>query len=280
MPSYVMITGAAGGLGKALASEYAERGHALFLTDVSSQALNTFTAGLRRMTEVDVISYACDLTDPSSADRMWAWIEKNGLVFDGLLNVAGVNHQGRFEEVDTDRLQTMVKLNIEALVSTTRRVLDHRAPGRDLRIVNVASLGIFYPLPLKAVYASSKRFVYDFSLALNDELRGDGVSVLVVCPAGLPTKPANIKGVNQHHGFWGFMTEKNVGWLADQIYDRSLKGQAVLIPGAVNVFLSWLRVLPRGVLGAYLRGHWAKAKRRSAKKESEGAGRASSKNAV
>lgn len=273
MSSYVMITGATSGLGKALAAEYAERGHPLFVTDVSPQALEIFATGLRRMVDVDIVSYACDLTEPAAVDAMWSWVETKGLVFDGLLNVAGVNKQGRFDEVGVDRLLLMVKLNIEVLVSMTRRVLDHRAPGRPLRIVNISSLGCFFPMPLKTVYACSKRFVHDFSLALGEELKGDNVSVISICPAGLPTKPSNLSSVNEGHGFWGHVTEKNVGWVAEQIYDRSLKGQAVLMPGAMNTFFSWLRVLPRRTLSAYLHRRWDRAVRRSAAAESKRNGR-------
>jgi short-subunit dehydrogenase len=264
MTSYVMITGAAGGLGKALAAEYAERGHPLFLTDVSPGLLETFHKGLERMVGVNVVSYPCDLTDDRASEAMWSWIGRNGYSFDGLLNVAGVNHQGPFTEIGVDRLLDMLKLNIGALVTTTRRILDHRTPDRVLRIVNISSLGCFFPMPHKTVYAASKRFVHDFSVALSEELRGDRVSVMSVCPAGLPTKPANIRSVNDGHGLWGFLTEKNVGWVAHRIYDRSRKGRTVYIPGRTNVFLGWVsRVLPVTTLARYLRRRHARVVERT-----------------
>lgn len=260
--SYVMITGAAGGLGKALAAEYGERGHPLFLTDVRDDRLDAFVRGLERLVDVDIVSYACDLRDAAAAEAMWAWIGRNGFRFEGLLNVAGVNHMGRFDEVGVDRLQDVLQVNVEALVSTTRRVLEHRAPGRVLDIVNISSLGCFFPLPRKAVYAASKRFVHDFSLALREELRDEGVRVLSVCPAGLPTKPANIRSVNEGHGLWGFLTEKNVGWVARRVYERSVKGRAVYIPGRLNACLARLgRVVPTRAAAGLLRRRWDRAVR-------------------
>jgi len=89
MTSYVMITGAAGGLGKALAAEYAERGHPVFLTDLDRERLEAFGAGLERLVDVDVVCRPYDLTDERAIDAMWSWIGTNGFVFDGLLNVAG-----------------------------------------------------------------------------------------------------------------------------------------------------------------------------------------------
>lgn len=260
MTSYVMITGAAGGLGKALAAEYAERGHPVFLTDVSAERLEAFRKGLERMTEVDIVSYACDLRDDAAVAAMWSWIGKNGFVFDGLLNVAGISHPGRFEALALSQLLEVLKINIEALVSTTRRVLDHRAPGAVLRIVNVSSLGCFSPLPHRTTYAASKRFVHDFSLALNEEMREDGVQVMAVCPAGLPTKPVNIQSVNDGHGIMGFLTEKNVGWVARRIYERSLKGRSVYIPGSLNAALGRLsRMIPERAKARVLRRHWRRA---------------------
>jgi short-subunit dehydrogenase len=260
MSNYVMITGASGGLGKALAAEYAERGHALFLTDVSAERLEAFRKGLERMTEVDLVSYACDLRDDAAVEAMWSWIGKSGFVFDGLLNVAGISHPGRFEALALGELLEVLKINVEALVSTTRRILDHRAPGAVLRIVNISSLGCFTPLPHKATYAASKRFVHDFSMAMNEEMRDEGVQVMAVCPAGLPTNPSNIMSVNDGHGIMGVLTEKNVGWVARRIYEHSFKGRAVYIPGSLNVVLGRLsRIMPVKALARVLRRHWRRA---------------------
>jgi short-subunit dehydrogenase len=185
---------------------------------------------------------------------------KNGFVFDGLLNVAGISHQGRFDALDIGDVLDILKVNVEALVGMTRRVLDYRAPGRVLRIVNISSLGCFSPLPQKSTYAASKRFVHDFSIAVNEEMRGKRVSVMVVCPAGMPTKPANVKSVNDGHGIMGFLTEKNVGWVARRVYERSLKGRAVYIPGHLNVVLGRLsRIVPEKTKARVLRRHWKRA---------------------
>lgn len=126
MTSYVMITGAAGGLGKALAAEYAERGHPVFLTDRDRDRLEVFAAGLERLAEVDVVCRACDLADEREVEAMWSWIRANGFVFDGLLNVAGTGGDGRFDELEAGRVRAILRVNIEALVTMTQRVLERR----------------------------------------------------------------------------------------------------------------------------------------------------------
>jgi hypothetical protein len=260
MKPYVMITGAAGGLGKALAAEYAERGHPLFLTDIARDRLEVFVAGLERLSVVDVVSRPCDLTDERAVDALWSWVGTHGFVFDGLLNVAGTGNNGRFDRLDVDRARTILRVNIEALVTMTRRILDHRAPDGFLRIVNIASLGCFSPMPRKSIYAASKRFVHDFSIALNEEMRGQNVSVMAVCPAGMPATPAHVKSVNDCHGVMGLLTEKNVGWVAKRVYEQSLKGTAVYIPGRLNVLLRRLsQVIPEGTKARILGRRWDRA---------------------
>jgi len=247
MKPYVMITGAAGGLGKALAAEYAERGHPLFLTDVARDRLETFVSGLERLAAVDVVSRPCDLADERAVDAMWSWIGANGFVFDGLLNVAGTGDSGRFDGLDVGRARAILRVNIEALVTMTRRILDHRAPDGVLRIVNIAGLDGFSPMPRKSIYAASNRFVHDFSIALNEEMRGRNVSVLAVCPAGMPAAPARVKGVNDCPEVTGLQTGKSVGWVAKRVYEQSLKGRAVFVPGRLNVVLRRLsQVIPKG----------------------------------
>jgi short-subunit dehydrogenase len=82
----VLITGAAGGLGRSLAIECARRGYALFLTDINAIGLERIQAGLTRQFSVSVTGIACDLTDEHSVDAMMAFIDEHNIRFDMLLN--------------------------------------------------------------------------------------------------------------------------------------------------------------------------------------------------
>ncbi len=177
MTRYVLITGATGGLGKAFAAECASRGWSLFLTDVSEQALDDLSRGLARMYSVRVLHLACDLMDAEAREVLWRQIDRLGLRFHMLINVAGLDHEGPFDERQVSELTAIVRLNIESTIEMTRRVLPYRAPEQTLRIINVSSLAAFYPMPVKAVYAASKRFLLDWSLALRQELRGQDITV-------------------------------------------------------------------------------------------------------
>ena len=122
MKSYVCITGAAGGLGKAFAAECASRGWNLFLTDVSDGALIPMATGLERLYGVEIRYYACDLTDPASREALWQHANQLSLRFHFLINVAGVDFEGPFNERNADELRAIVRLNVAATVEMTRGI--------------------------------------------------------------------------------------------------------------------------------------------------------------
>jgi short-subunit dehydrogenase len=257
--SYVLITGATGGLGKAFAVECAARGWDLFLTDLSEEKLSALATGLDRLHGARVHFRARDLTDGEARARLWQDIDRLGLRFHMLINVAGLDFEGRFDNRQVQELRTMVRLNVESTVEMTRRVLPFRDPTRELRIINVASLAAFYPMPIKAVYAASKRFLLDWSLALRQELAPQGVTVTALCPAGLPTTDAVIRGIDAQ-GFMGRITTMNVGDVAARTIDKALAGRAVYVPGTINQVIRTLGALvPAAVLARMIGRRWTKS---------------------
>jgi short-subunit dehydrogenase len=256
MADYALVTGATGGLGKAFAAECAARGWNLALTDRSPETLAALADGLRRMYGVGVEYHPCDLADPESREAFWTWVGRRGMTVHLLVNVAGVDHEGLFRERAPDEIRAVIRLNVESTVDTTRRVLAHRPPAGILRIVTVSSLGAFYPMPYKAVYAASKRFLLDWSLALREELREDAVSVTVLCPGGMPTNPECRRAI-ESQGFFGWATACNTGEVAKAAVDAALAGRAVIVPGAANRILGMVGgILPPAWIAAGICARW------------------------
>lgn len=256
------ITGAAGGLGKAFAVECASRGWDLFLTDLPSARLDDLAAGLRRAYGVRVITHGCDLTDPASRELLFDTIQAESLHFWALFNVAGIDFEGPFCEQTRRQICTVIRLNIEGTLDMTHTLLQHRAPRSPFRIINVASLAAFAPMPAKATYAASKRFLLDFSLALREEVRGMGATVTVLCPAGLPTTPDCIEAIAAQ-GWMGIITTQDIGRVADETINAALRGSPVVIPGAANHLLKVLSGLVPARLAAGLVGsRWNSARRK------------------
>jgi short-subunit dehydrogenase len=270
MNSYALITAAAGGLGKAFAAECAARGWNLFLTDLRAEALPPLAGGLTRLYGVNVRCFPCDISDTAGREALWDCIANSGIELAFVINIAGMEVEGPFAERTPAELCAILRLNVEATVEmTSRAVRFHDAARREnparLHVINVASLAGLFPMPMKAVYAASKRFLIDFSVALRSELRDRNISVTVLCPSGLPTN-ANATRRLVAQGFVGQLTLQNVGDAAALAVDAALAGRAVVVPGFFNRFLSVLAgLVPPTLASAYIWRRWSKIHRKEQK---------------
>lgn len=262
MKSLVCITGAAGGLGKAFAVECASRGWDLFLTDLSEPALSSLAEGLSSTYGINVNYRPCDLTDPASRTELFELMKDRELRFWSLINIAGLDYEGPFAERTREQIRTVLRLNIEANLEMTYAVLKLRDKGQPFRVINVSSLAAFYPMPIKAMYAASKRFLLDFTMALREELRPMGGTATALCPAGMPTTLSCIRAIDAQ-GLAGRITTKNVGFVAAQTIDHALKGHAVYIPGVLNRLLKFLGgLVPPTVVARLVGNRWNTAHRK------------------
>lgn len=260
--SWVAISGACGGLGKAFAVECAIRGYNLFLTDLNPVLLDTLANSLRQAYGCRVLTHPCDLTDPAARAALFERMRAEQLRFWALINVAGVDYEGLFLEQSSQHIRTIVRLNIEATLDLTHTLLSYRDPLAAFRVINVASLAAFYPMPVKATYAASKRFLLDFSLALREEVKPLGATVTVLCPAGMPTTHECIQAI-EAQGWMGHITTRDVGSVAYQTLQAALAGRALVIPGAINRLLQALGGLAPRMLVAHLIGsRWRSARQK------------------
>jgi hypothetical protein len=259
----VFITGATGGLGKAFAVECASRGWDLFLTDKSNVSLNSLATGLRNNYSVKVTTVHCDLTNPKMRDLLFDRIRSESMFFTMLINVAGIDFEGLFYNQTSQQVLTIIRLNIEATLSITHALLPYRNQSHFFRIINVSSLAAFYPMPVKAIYAATKRFLLDFSLALREELRNQDATVTVLCPAGMPTNPICIKSI-EAQGWVGQATTMDVGRVANLTLDAALAGKAIIIPGLVNRVIRILGMLiPPSLVARLIGRRWISVRQSS-----------------
>jgi len=257
----VLITGAAGGLGRALAVECAKRGYRLLLTDLCRENLSLLAQGLIRQYDADVQIYPCDITDGRNAVAMFSWIREQKFRLDMLLNIAGIDFEGGFLQRKIEQLEEIIRLNVEATLRITHLALQSRRKNAKFYIVFVSSLAALYPMPLKATYAASKRFLFDFSIALGRELRRDKVSVLSLCPGGLPTTQEALYGIASQ-GFWGEATTNALEKVAHRTISRTLRQKKCYIPGLTNRTFSILgKLLPPALITGLLFRRWEHAQK-------------------
>jgi uncharacterized protein len=228
-----LVTGASSGIGAALASELASRGHAVTLVARREERLRSLATELSTEHSADVEVIACDLADPAERERLIAELDRRERSIEVLVNNAGFGSRGEFATSDTERMLRMVRVNIEAVVDLTGRLLPAMvAKGRGA-VINVASMAAFQPLPGSAVYAASKAFVLSFSESLRTEVRNRGVSVTALCPGPVRTEFPEVAGMGDAEArtpevFWA--TPEDV---AREAVDGAARGKRVVVPGGV-----------------------------------------------
>jgi len=258
----VLVTGASGGLGRAMAVECARRGFNLLLTDIADAPLLQIKQGIERQFGVTVITKACDLTNDEELKAFFAYIDDERIRLDMLLNIAGIDYEGSFLSQPSVNITRIVQVNIEATLKVTHAALARRRKDERFTIVIVSSLASQYPIPLKATYAASKRFLLDFSIALAQELKHDNVNVLALCPGGLPTTREALLGIAAQ-GIWGDLTTNDLGMVSRKTMTAALKGKRVYIPGCVNGILRFAgRLVPGTLVAKLLYKRWKNAQGR------------------
>jgi short-subunit dehydrogenase len=186
-----VVTGAAGGIGAALASGLASRGSSLVLVDRDADGLEAVAAGIRTAhPALAVTTYVADLSDAEDTRRVADAVATGHPEVTLLVNNAGVALGGRFDQVTAEEFDWLLAINFRAVVTLTRAFLPTLKAHPGSHLVNVSSIfGIFAP-PGQAAYAASKFAVRGFSEALRHELAENGVGVTVVHPGGIRTRIA------------------------------------------------------------------------------------------
>jgi NAD(P)-dependent dehydrogenase (short-subunit alcohol dehydrogenase family) len=177
----ILITGAASGMGRAMARRFAAEGAALALLDISEETL----AAVAR--EVGAEHATADVANlaQSGAAVEHAAAALGGL--DGLVNAAGILRVAPVEETDEALWRRIHDVNLFGPAQLCRLALPHlRAAGRPASIVNIASLGGLRPNPGMSAYAASKGGLIAFTKVLAQEV-GPAIRANAVCPGFIVT---------------------------------------------------------------------------------------------
>jgi short-subunit dehydrogenase len=186
------VTGAAGGIGRALALELATRGCDLALADRDEAGLQSVAAEVAKAGQRKVSVHRVDVGEPTGiAGFAHAAISAHPSL-NIVVNNAGVGLLGQFTEIDQAQFDWLMNINFWGVVHSTRAFLPHLAQQGAAHIVNLSSIfGIIAPAGQTA-YASAKFAVRGFSESLRHELQmaGSPVRLTVVHPGGIATNIA------------------------------------------------------------------------------------------
>jgi short-subunit dehydrogenase len=179
--STILITGASGGIGGAIARELAQRGASLILVNRDRDRLQAFAAELRASGS-QVTPLVGDLARPGEPARLiQEAIDRAGAI-DILINCAGVQNFGLFADEAAADTATLFHINTIAPIALINAVLPHMLQRGKGQIVNLGSIFGSIGFPCFASYSASKFALRGFSEALRRELAGTGVGVTYVAP--------------------------------------------------------------------------------------------------
>jgi hypothetical protein len=254
-PRCALITGASQGLGRALADECAARGMNLFLVALPGSGLPEAARAIASERKVRADWLELDLTNAGALDRLLAALENSGFQTDLLVNNAGISSIGLFEESPLSGHESVIRLNALALVQLTHRLIPSLRRRQAGYILNVASLGAFFPMVSHPVYSATKSFVLSFSLALREELR-QSVIVGTLCPNTI----RNDGAVNEYLDRLPLVCRQACLSPAENAragIDGLLRGQAIIIPGLINKLLRTIGpFVPRCLVTQVVRRLW------------------------
>lgn len=244
---YTVITGASQGYGKAIATRLAERKHNLIIVSLPGEGLEEFAVELRK-NEILVEYYEVDLTNTDQLMVFTEWVNTHFQI-SMLINNAGIGGTDHILKTKAEYIEKMIKLNVTATSLITHQLLPNmlKQPCRAY-ILNVSSMAAFCQIPYKSVYPASKRFIHDFSICLNRELRNTNVFVSVVHPGSMMTN-ANVSKRIQKQGMMGKIGLLTPEQVAEKTLNKLFRGDRSIIPGWTNMLNRFLlMILPQRII--------------------------------
>ncbi|HLY63373.1 MAG TPA: SDR family oxidoreductase [Terriglobia bacterium] len=236
---WVLITGASSGIGKALAFEFAAHGFNLFLTARNDDALRRVAMECAQKFGVETKTRLTDLSNSKAVDELIQALSASPIEI--LVNNAGFGVMGEFAQTSLETELKMLEVQLAATLKLTKALLPPMIVRKSGRILNVASVYSFAPVPFQSVYSACKAFMLSFSESLSEELKGTGVSVTVVCPGTTQTEFRARAGIEEKNKSAGVTAE----WVARIAVRQTLKGKRLVVPGFLNrLFVFSARRLP------------------------------------
>jgi len=177
----VVVTGAAGGLGAAIARRFTDDGARLALLDVDAERLAAVAGSLP-----DAEAVVCDLTDLAACDAAVVSITERFGGVDVLINNAGMTHRSPFLDTDPAVIRTVMEVNYLGAVNITKAALPSLVE-RHGAIAAITSVAGFAPVLGRTGYAGSKHALHGLFDTLRAELRPAGVDVTIISPTFIDT---------------------------------------------------------------------------------------------
>jgi len=219
-----------------LAHGFAASGHGLVLVARSKAKLAALAKTLKAAHCSRVTVLPVDLALAGAAQALAAALQRKRIAIDVLVNNAGVLEQGAFSAMPAQRHQQLIDLNVSGLTAMLATFVPSMVERGFGRVLNVASIAAFQPVPTLATYAATKAYVLSLTESLGEELKGSGVTATALFPGITATGMLSsaVQANAQLGKLLGFMVG-DVDEVAAAGYAACMRDEVNKVPDAMNL---------------------------------------------
>ena len=240
-----LVTGASAGIGAAAARIFASHGYDVALTARRSDRLEALADEIGLRYGVETLTYAADLADPETPEKLLQHVAEHGRPVDALINNAGYGLPGSYANTEWKDQAAFIQVLLTAPSELAHKVLPGMIERRFGRILNVASLAGLVPGSAgHTLYGAVKGYLVKFSQSLHLENLDTGVHVTALCPGFTWSEFHDVTGTRDQ------ITRSTPDWLwlgADEVaatgYEAVEANRAICVPGAPNKAIAGLAKL-------------------------------------
>jgi 3-oxoacyl-[acyl-carrier protein] reductase len=237
-----LVTGAAAGIGRAIALALAREGADLFLVDIDAANLETAAAEARAL-GVEVVTHICDLAEPTEITATVQALASKWGALNILVNNAGLTWYGPTDAMSAEQWRRIMAVNLLAPIQLFRELLPLLAAADEAHVVNVCSMFGLTPWRKAAAYQTSKYGLVGFTAALRAEFQRAHFGITALCPGFVHTTLLDGTAGGRAAPAWISTTPETVAAKAIGAIRRN-RG-LVLVTPATHFYWRLYRVAPR-----------------------------------
>lgn len=235
MKQLAVITGASSGIGAEFAHIISNENYHVLLVARRKDRLEALQKSIQSLGGHASI-FVTDLTKTGEIPKLFNKIRTIGLPLGIFINNAGFGMTDRFQDGDWNRIKELMDLNINVLVECTWRSLQLMNMQKFGKILNVASTAAFQPIPYMSIYAASKALVSNFSMAIHEETKANGITVSCLHPGKTDTEFFEVAKMKDER-FVKQVTSMNANIVARIGWNGMKKGKSYIVAGWLNKLL-------------------------------------------